>query len=149
MVVTPRSDCSRAISARIATRSFASRLESGSSIRKAAGSRTIARPIATRWRCPPERLRGLAHASVDLLLRDLLQPQPERDVLVDRQVRVERVALEDHRDVALARRHVVDDALADPQAALADLLQPRDHPQRGRLAAAGWADEHDELLVAD
>ena len=37
-----------AISERICTRSSASRFDSGSSIRKAEGSRTIARPIATR-----------------------------------------------------------------------------------------------------
>ena len=38
------------ISARICTRSLASRFDSGSSIRNTCGSRTIARPIATRWR---------------------------------------------------------------------------------------------------
>ena len=27
-------------------------------MRNACGSRTIARPIATRWRCPPESVRG-------------------------------------------------------------------------------------------
>ena len=48
----------REISARISTRSFASRFESGSSIRKACGLRTIARPIATRWRWPPDSVRG-------------------------------------------------------------------------------------------
>ena len=36
------------------TRSAASRFDSGSSNRKALGSRTMARPIATRWRWPPE-----------------------------------------------------------------------------------------------
>jgi len=35
---------------RISTRNWASRLESGSSIKKACGLRTIARPMATRWR---------------------------------------------------------------------------------------------------
>src|SRR5438270_667458 len=50
---------SLAMSARIWTRSFASRFESGSSIRKTCGWRTIARPIATRWRCPPESSFGL------------------------------------------------------------------------------------------
>ena len=49
----------RATSVRICTRSFASRFDSGSSIRNAFGSRTIARPIATRWRWPPDRLAGL------------------------------------------------------------------------------------------
>ena len=39
---------------RIDVRSLASRLESGSSSRNARGSRTSARPIATRWRWPPE-----------------------------------------------------------------------------------------------
>ena len=46
-------------SVRICTRSFASRLDSGSSMRNADGSRTIARPIATRCRWPPDRLAGL------------------------------------------------------------------------------------------
>ena len=32
---------------------------------------------------------------------------------------------------------------------LRDRLEPGDHPQRGRLAAARRADEHDELLVGD
>ena len=49
----------RATSERICTRSFASRFDSGSSIRKTFGRRTIARPIATRWRWPPESAFGL------------------------------------------------------------------------------------------
>ena len=36
-----------------------SRQEIEKRIKNALGSRTIARPIATRWRCPPERLAGL------------------------------------------------------------------------------------------
>jgi hypothetical protein len=39
---------------------------------------------------------------------ELLQPQREGDVLVDGQVRVERVVLEHHRQVAVAGRLVVD-----------------------------------------
>jgi hypothetical protein len=62
-VVTPRRSCSFASSARIDTRSLASRFESGSSIKKAFGSRTIARPMATRWRCPPDSLAGLRSSS--------------------------------------------------------------------------------------
>ena len=42
------------ISARICTRSLASRFESGSSKRKTDGLRTMARPTATRWRWPPD-----------------------------------------------------------------------------------------------
>jgi hypothetical protein len=33
--------------------------------------------------------------------------------------------------------------------AAGDILEPRDHAQRRRLAAAGGADQHHELLVGD
>ena len=155
--------CRCLISARIEMRSAASRLDNGSSIRNTAGWRTIARPSATRWRCPPEswlgrRLQqmrdfelggGVAHPAVDLGAGDFAHAQAEGDVLVDRFVRIERVALEHHRDVALVRRQRVDDLVVEPQFALGDLLEPRDHVQRRRLAAAGRAEQDDELLVAD
>ena len=48
---------------RICTLSLASRLESGSSNKKTFGFRTMARPTATRWRCPPERAFGLRFIS--------------------------------------------------------------------------------------
>src|SRR5438876_4871194 len=64
-------------------------------------------------------------------------------------MRVQRVALEDHRDVTAARSHIVDDLAADADLTRADLLEPGDHPQRGRLAAAGRSDEDNELPLAD
>ena len=153
----------RAISARVWTRSLASRLESGSSMRKTFGSRTIARPRATRCRWPPEsafglRSRylveaqdagGLAHPRIDLGLRHLPQLQPEGQVVVDAHVRVEGVALEDHRDVAILGGHVVDDLVADRELPVADRLKSGDAAQRGRLAAAGGADQDQELAVGN
>jgi hypothetical protein len=62
-------------------------------------------------------------------------------------VGVQRVVLEDHRDVPVARVEPVHDAVADPHLALGDVLEPGDHPQRRRLAAAGGADEDHELPV--
>ena len=81
------------------------------------------------------------------LLGRLAQPQPEGDVLGHAQVGVERVVLEDHGDVALLGREVVDDAAADRQRAVGDLLQPGDHAQRRRLAAARGPDEDEQLAV--
>ena len=57
-MVDPRRLCRQAISLRIRIRSEASRFESGSSNSRILGSRAIARPIATRWRCPPESAFG-------------------------------------------------------------------------------------------
>jgi len=69
--------------------------------------------LALQKRLEVEDPRSVADALVDLLLGDLLELQTERDVLIDRQVRIQRVALKHHRDVPVARRHVVDDAVGD------------------------------------
>ena len=93
--------------------------------------------------------RGVAHRAVDLVLRYLGQLQPERHVVVQVHVGVERVALEHHRDAALGRRHVVDQAAADAHLAAGDVLQPGDRAQQRRLAAARRADEDHEFAVPD
>ena len=81
--------------------------------------------------------------------RRLPKEEIERHVVEDGHVRIERVVLEDHRDVALLREQVVDHATADPHLAARDLLEPGDHAQHACLAAAGRAHEDDELAVAD
>ena len=64
-------------------------------------------------------------------------------------MRIERVVLEHHRDVAIGRLYLVDDAAADVDLAAGDGFQPRDHAQQRGLAAAGGADQHAELAIAD
>ena len=92
---------------------------------------------------------GLLHAARNLVLRVALEPQAERHVFVHGHVRVERVVLEHHGHVAVLRRHVVDHLAVDRDLARADLLEPGDHPQRRRFAAAGRAHQHHEFLVRD
>ena len=76
---------------------------------------------------------------LDLGLGEFAQLEPERHVFGDRHVRVERVVLEHHGDVAVLRRQVVDHGPADRDFAVGDLLQARNHPQCGALAATGRA----------
>ena len=64
-----------------------------------------------------EQLRGLEHALGALLLVDARDLPGEAHVLGDRHVRVERVVLEHHRDVAVLRRDVGDVPVADEDAA--------------------------------
>jgi hypothetical protein len=45
--------------------------------------------------------------AIDFELRRLEPSEPERNVVVDRHVRVESVVLEHHRDIAVARQKVV------------------------------------------
>ncbi len=87
--------------------------------------------------------------ALDLGLGVVLQPQAERHVLGHRHVRIERVVLEHHRDVAVLRRHVIDDVAADHDVAVGDVLEACDHPQGRRLAAAARPDQHHELMVGD
>ena len=149
--------------ARVARRRRASRLASGSSMRKATGRRTIARPSAACWRSPSESSRGRRPSSSPMPRRPggapdaiaarrvRLPAQLEREahVPLHGEVRIERGGLEHHGHLPLARRDVVDHAVADADRALGRPVQARHQAQHGRLAAAGRAEEDAELAVAD
>ena len=70
------------------------------------------------------RLRGVNPSSIDA------QPQAKGKVFTHAHVRVERIALEHHGDVAIAGRHFVDQPLANVQRATGDGLEAGDHAQQ-------------------
>ena len=88
-------------------------------------------------------------ALLALLRGDLRHLEGERHVVGDGHVRVQRVVLEHHRDVAVLGRDVGDVAVTDEDLAAVDLLEPREHPQGRGLAASRGPDENHELAVAD
>ena len=92
---------------------------------------------------------GLFHAALNFILRRFAQLQAERHVLKHSHVRVQRVVLEHHGDIAILRRHVVDQLVADVQLTVGDFLQAGDHTQGGGFTAAGRTDQNDEFLVLD
>ena len=96
-----------------------------------------------------DQLEDLPHAPVELRALEPLAPQPEGDVLEDRQVREERVALEDGVDVSLVRRQPGHRLLAEVDRAGVRLLEAADHPQRRRLAAARGPEQGEERPVLD
>ena len=120
---------------------------SGSSRSSARGRFTSARASATRCCWPPDSWAGLRlprwpsctsssaslRARADIVLGDLAPLEPERDVLLDAQVREERVGLEDGVDVALVRR-----VLRDVLAAEEDACR-RSGPRSRRSCAASWS----------
>ena len=75
--------------------------------------------------------------------------QREGDVVAHRHVRIERIGLEHHGQLALGRGLVGDVAAVDADGAGGGVLEPGDQAQQGGLAAAGGADEDDELAVLD
>ncbi len=75
--------------------------------------------------------------------------QPEGEVLAHRHVRVEGVGLEDHGEAALGGGHLVDHLAVDGDVAHGHAFEAGDHAQERGLAAAGRADEDDELARFD
>ena len=155
--VRPTSVWIRLSSICICRRSLRSSAPSGSSSSSTAGRLTIARASATRCCCPPESCAGLRRAMPRRARPARGPPRPrvftclaaapaqaERDVLEDVEVREQRVALEDGVDRPLVRLGVRDVLVADVDRPVGRLLEPGDHPQRGRLAAAGRAEQREE-----
>src|SRR6056297_92265 len=62
-------------------------------------------------------------------------------------MRIERVILEHHGDVAVHRLEIIGAGAADAQFALGDRLQPRYHAQQGGLSAARRPDDDDKLAI--
>ena len=121
----------------------------------AADGDALALPARKLLRLAAEQLFDLQHAggfrdlAVDLGLVCAQHLERKAHILGHRHMRVERVGLEHHGDAAIRGRHRVHRLAADQQLAGGDLLQPGDHAQQGGLAAAGRADEDDQLAVLD
>ena len=96
-----------------------------------------------------DELKRFVDPRAQLAFLDAATTQPEGDVLEDREVREERIRLEDRVHVALVgrqRRHVDSPEL---DASLGGLLEAADHPQRRRLATARWPEEREEVAALD
>ena len=163
--VIPTSRWIRFSSICIAWRSFRSRAPRGSSSSSARGLLTSARASATRCCWPPESSSGRRFATpleldqLDHLAHPRARPppwptflrrRPKAMLSNTRHMREERVILEHHVDVPLVgrhRRHVL--AVQQHRPLEGRVLEPGDHPQRRRLAAARGAEQGEELALAD
>ena len=90
-----------------------------------------------------------AHPLLDLGLGELVHLEAEGEVLADGHMGVEGIALEDDGDVAVPRRQLIDPLTADPDLAAADALEPGDHAQGRRFAAARGPQQDHEFAVAN
>ena len=96
-----------------------------------------------------EDLGRALDARIDLGFALFGKHQGKRHVVAHGHVRIQRIVLEHHGDVALFGSNSVDDSAADVDFAFADFLETRDHPQQRRLAAARRANQHTEFAVRD
>src|ERR1700751_6161974 len=105
--------------------------------------------LAAKIIADAEDVGGLIDTLANLAAVDFAHFQAEGHVVVDAHVRIERVILKHHGDVAVHGRQLVDHGIADEDLTRADRLQARHHAQRRGLAAARRADQDYEFLVAD
>src|SRR5947208_1029072 len=94
------------------------------------------RSFGLAYSCCGEAHCALADATVDRVFRRPSRPKAVAEVLADGHVRIERIALEHHRDFARPRCEVGDVAVADPDRPIRHILEPCEQAQEGRLAAA-------------
>ena len=94
-----------------------------------------------------EDLCGVPHPLVNFRLGIMPECQSEGHVLIGRHVRVERMVLEDHGNVAFLGRNRIHDLAVDSNSARGGLLQSGNQAQSGRLAAARGPDQHEQFLV--
>ena len=92
---------------------------------------------------------GAGHLTLDVAPAHSLRAQAERHVLAHAHVRVERIVLEHHRHVALMRLQPGHVTPAEHDAPARRPLQPGDASQRRALAAAGRAEQGEELAMRD
>ena len=78
----------------------------------------------------PQELSGLFNTFVDLRFVELADLQREGDVFAHRHVRIERVALKNHRDVTIFRFKVVNHLVADPDRTARRRLKPGQSAQQ-------------------
>ena len=93
-----------------------------------------------------QNLGGGVNPAGDFVLVGPGEFQGEAHVFAHIHMGVERVALEHHRNAALAGIDIIHPAAADRQITAGDILQARDHPEQGGFAAARRAYEHHEFL---
>lgn len=64
-------------------------------------------------------------------------------------MRIKRIVLKHHGDIPVGRIGLIDHPVTDLHRAFGNILKPCDHAQKRGFAAAGGADQNDELAIPD
>ena len=94
-----------------------------------------------------KHLCRFTNPAVDLVLRNLSQLKSERHIFINRHMRVECIALENHCNIPVLGRNIVDYSVSDFQLSFCYILKTCYHSQRCGLSAARRTDENNKLPV--
>src|SRR6266568_8349693 len=104
--------------------------------------------LAVEERADAEEGRGPLDFGLVKLLLYVLSLQRKCNVFVHREVRIKRIALENHGDAALTWGKIVDHAAADEDFAGRGRFESGDHTQKRGLPGAGRPQEDQKLALA-
>ena len=93
--------------------------------------------------------RRVTHALLDFGFAVLPQLQAKGHVIEDAHVRIERVILEYHCDIAVLRCDVVNPPVPNVNIAPRNFFQASNHAKSSRLAATGGADQHNKFAIGN
>jgi hypothetical protein len=89
----------------------------------------------------------------DLVLDDsarlTLDTQGKGEILINAQVRIERIALKHHANIALAGWEIVDDPSIEAQRTTGRAIDAGQHQERGRLATATGSEQGQKFSLGD
>src|SRR4029079_927943 len=105
--------------------------------------------LAVEERFDAQHGGDVAYAPFDLGLAFMLHAQRKGDVVAHIHVRVERIVLKHHGDIAVLRLQMIDRLAVDANFSRGNLFETGDHAERRRFAATRGADEDHELAVLD
>jgi hypothetical protein len=92
---------------------------------------------------------GLVDAACDVRGAQAPDAEAESEVLGHGEVRVERVVLEDHGDITVARRQTADVGVADENASGGETFEAGNHAQGAGFAATRRTKQDNKRLVGD
>ena len=97
----------------------------------------------------PDQRERLVHFPRLFVLAPWILAQTEANVLLDRQMREDRIALKHHIRRPVIRRHPGHALAVDQHLPARDILEPRHGAQQRGLAAAGRSQQREELTAID
>ncbi len=94
-----------------------------------------------------QNLSRACDARLEIRCRKFGHPQTEAHIFLDGHVRVKRIGLENHRDPASGRLHVVHNVIPDPKLSVGHFLETGYHSEQSRFSATGRPYEDDEFSI--
>ncbi len=92
---------------------------------------------------------GRLDGARDFLFRRFAQPHAVAHIVGNAHMRIERIGLEHHRNVAVLGCQFIDALAADLHLPGRDVFKACNHAQQSGFSAAGRADQHDEFAIFD